>query len=163
RLQEEVQYWVLLFTVADQLKDTDLLIKAARQAYALKPKDPVVINNYAAALIIRRQDPQEVIKLTLPLFTDNPNSLHAVVNHSAALLLNDRPKEAEALLSRVRTNTLNRAQLALFNLDLFETYFSLHDFDRARQISDQIEADLLYPTQRHWLEQVRQGLPPRSK
>jgi hypothetical protein len=83
------------------------------------------------------------------------------VNHSAALLLNDRPKEAEALLARVQTNTLNSAQLALFNLDLFETYYSLHQYDHAWKVSDQIEVNRLYPSQQRWLDRTRQKLPPR--
>jgi tetratricopeptide (TPR) repeat protein len=162
-LQDDPRYWVVLFSVADQLKDVDLLVKAGRRAYELNPNDPAVMNNYAAALIISRQDPQEAIKVTLPFLSQNPNSLHAVVNHSAALLLNDRPKEAEALLDRVRTNNLTADQLALYNFDLFETYVGLRQFDRAWKISDRIEAARLYPTQRRWLEQTLQGLPPRPK
>jgi hypothetical protein len=86
-----------------------------------------------------------------------------VVNHSAALLLNDRPKEAEALLDRVLTNNLTADQIALYNFDLFETYVSLREFDRAWSVSDRIEPARLYPTQRRWFEQTRQGLPPRPK
>lgn len=162
-LLEDPNYWFLMFGVADQLKDVDLLVKSAGRSYALQPGNPVAINNYAASLIISRQNPQEVIKLTLQLFAQNPNSLHAVVNHSAALLLNDRPKEAEALLSRVRTNGLNRAQLALYNLDLFETYLGLGDYDQAWSISDRIETERLYPSQRQWLNSKREKLPPRQK
>ena len=159
---DDPNYWFLLFSVADQLKDVDLLVKAATRGYELHPTNPVAVNNYAAALIISRQNPQEVIKLTLELYAQNPNSLHAVVNHSAALLLNDRPKEAEALLSRVQTNGLNRAQLALYNLDLFETYFGLGRYDHAWSVSDRIEASWLYPIQREWLKTALQKMPPRQ-
>jgi hypothetical protein len=162
-LQAEPTYWLLAFSAADQLKDVDLLLRAATRAYELIPNDLRAMNNYAAALIINRQNPQKAIQLTLQLYSENPTLLYAVVNHSAALLLNDRPKEAEALLDRVSTNTLTRSQLALFNLDLFETYYSLRNYDRAWVISDQIEADRLYPTQRRWLEKARQQLPPREK
>ena len=162
-LEGEPSYWILVFALADQMRDLDLLVKAANRAYDLRPNDPVAVNNYAAALIISRSKPQEVIKLTMQLFSQNPNSLHAVVNHSAALLLNDRPKEAEALLGRVRTNALTRPQLALYQLDLFETYMGLRKFDQARAISERIEADRLYPAQRQWLESMRQRLPPSPK
>jgi predicted Zn-dependent protease len=149
--------------VAEHLKDVDLLLKAATRAFEIMPKDPVVMNNYAAALLIHRQRPDEVIKLTLQLFSSNPNSLHAVVNHSAAMLLNDRPKEAEVLLARVSTNNLNRGQMALYNLDLFETYSGLRQYDRAWAISDRIETNLLYPTQQKWFAQARSQLPPKTK
>ncbi len=103
-LQKEFNYWSLLFTAADRLKDVDLMLKAASRAYELRPVDPRVVNNYAAALLIARQRPDEAIKLTLQLVNQQPDSFVAVVNHSAALLMNDRAREAEALLSRVSTN-----------------------------------------------------------
>jgi hypothetical protein len=162
-LNDESQYWVLVFQVADHLKDVDLLVKAAMRAHDLLPEEAIVSNNYAAALLISRQRPEEAIKLTLPLYAANTNSLYAVVNHSAALLLNDRPKEAEALLSRVRTNGLNRAQIALYNLDLFEAYSSLRQFDRAWAIGDRIETNLLYPPQQKWFAEARMRLPPKPK
>lgn len=162
-LEEDPAYWSLLFSIADALKDVDLLVKAATRAYELRPNDPAMVNNYAAALIITRKNPQEVIKMTLQLFAQNPNSLHAVVNHAAALLLNDRAREAEILLGRVQTNTLSKSQLALYNLDLFEAYLGLQKYDLAWSISDQIEVERLYPSQREWLESRRQQLPPRDK
>lgn len=162
-LGADASYWILVFTVADRLQDVDLLVQAATRAYELRPHDPALINNYAAALIISRQNPQEVVRVTLDLFTRNPNSLHALVNHSAALLLNNRHKEAHALLSRVRTNSLNAAQMALYNLDMFEVYVGLEQYDEAWAIADQIELKRLYPTQRVWFESVRQQMPPRSK
>lgn len=162
-LENDSSFWLLLFSAADRLRETDLLVKAAQRAYQLSPKEPAVINNYAAALLITRQSPQEAIRLTMQFLSDNPNSLHAIVNHSAALLLNDRPKEAEMLLSRVQTNTLTRAQLAIYHLDLFEVYFRLQQFDLAWTISDRIEIQHLYPSQRQWLETTRRQLPPRQK
>jgi predicted Zn-dependent protease len=164
-LQDEIGYWTLVFGVADRLKDVDLLVKAAGHAHRLAPHDPVVLNNYAAALIIARARPDEAIKLTFELLTQSPESLRAVavVNHGAALLLNDRPREAESLLKEINTNGMQRAQLTLYNLDLFETYLSLRQYDRAWRASDGIEPDFLYPTQRKWLLERRKQLPPRAK
>jgi predicted Zn-dependent protease len=162
-MAKELSYWLLLFQAGDRLKDADLMVKAGAQAYALAPKDPRIINNYAAALLIARQNPDQAIKLTVQLLSANPESLVAVVNHGAALLMNDRPVEAEELLHRVQTNVLNRTQLTLYKLDQFEAYLRLHQYDRAWSVSDQIETDLLYPTQQHWFKQARQQLPPRQK
>ena len=62
RLQEElagdVNYWTALFATADTLKDCDLMLHAARQAYELLPTNPAVMNNYAAVLLILRQSPE---------------------------------------------------------------------------------------------------------
>ncbi len=162
-LKEDPNYWLLVFTAADGVKDVDLLLRAAARAYELQPRDPRAMNNYAAALIINRKEPEKAIQLTVQLYAQDPNSLYAVVNHSAALLLNDRAKEAEALLSRVSTNHLTASQLALYHLDLFETCVRLRQYDRAWAVSDRIEAERLYPTQRAWLEKARQQLPARDK
>lgn len=162
QLASDASYWFLAFSVADQLKDVDLLVHAASKGYELNPSNPVAVNNYAAALIISRANPPEAIKLTLELYAQNPNSLHAVVNHSAALLQNGRAQEAEALLGRVRTNGLNRSQLTLYNLDLFEALVALQRYEQARAVSDRIDANLLYPVQRKWLETTREKLPPQE-
>jgi predicted Zn-dependent protease len=161
--QHDFTFWVLLFRASDQLKDVDNLVKSASNAYLLNPNDRVLANNYAAALIITRQKPEEAIRLTLPLISDNPSSVHAVINHSAALLLNGRPKEAEALLNTIATNRLTASQWTLYNLDRFETCLTLHDYDCARSLSDTIDVQYLYPSQRRWLDDARRQLPPRQK
>jgi tetratricopeptide (TPR) repeat protein len=162
-LADSLGYWLLLFNAADQLKEVDLMLEAATHAHTLAPNHPVAVNNYAAALLIKRHKPDEAIRLTLQLYLRNPNSLYAVVNHSAALLLNQRPQEAEVLLQRIQTNGLSQAQMALFNLDLFELHFSLRRFEQAWEISDRIEPHLLYPTQQAWFEQARRQMPPRPQ
>jgi tetratricopeptide (TPR) repeat protein len=162
-LSGSVHYWLLMFQAADRLKEIDRMIEAGRRAHELAPNHPGAANNYAAALLIKRYKPEEAIRLTLQLYTQNPNSLFAVVNHSAALLMNQRPQEAEALLRRVQTNGMTKAQIAIYNLDLFEIHMNLRRFDLAWEISDLIDSSLLYPTQQEWLEQSRQQLPPRAQ
>jgi hypothetical protein len=116
----DASYWLTLFAAADALKDCDLMLHAARQAHAILPTNPSVVNNYAAALLILRQNPDEAVRLTLQLFTQNPASLATKINHSAALLLNERASEAEVILKTVKTNSLNRAQLTVYHFDLFK-------------------------------------------
>jgi predicted Zn-dependent protease len=162
-LKDDPAYWLLVFKAADKEKDVKSMVSAATRCYELTPHEPMAINNYAAALLIGRQNPQDAIRLTIQLLSENPNSVYAMVNHSAALLLNERASEAEALLHRVRTNQLDRAQSSIYYMDLFETYYRLRQFDRAWSYLDRIETNLLYPTQQQWLKQTRQQLPPRQK
>lgn len=151
-LTHEPKYWMLLFNIGDQLKQVDLMLSAAQRAFALRPHDPVVMNNYAATLIIARQNPEEAVGITLRLLSQNPQSLVVLVNHSAALMLNQRHHEAEALLRRVNTAKLTRGQTAHYHLDLFELYFHSRDYDRAWAVGSLIDSEQLYPTQRQWLE-----------
>ncbi len=157
----DFNYWMLLFSAADQLKDVDLMLSASSKAYQLNPNDPIIVNNHAAALLISRQQPDEVIKLTLLFVSQNPDSILARINHSAALLLNGRPLEAEKLLKTVNTSELTRSQIAIYNLDLFEMHLALQQYELAWKTRNLIEPQFLYPTQRKWLEEAEKLLPAR--
>ena len=154
----EVGYWTLVFRAAEQVKDTELMLKSAARAYELNPRDPVASNNYAAALLITRRTPELAIRLTLPFLLQNPRLPHAIVNHGAALLMNGRAREAQPLLEGIPTNVFNRTQLTLYNLDLFDLYLQLGRQDLALATSKRIELDRLYPVQRQWFEKQRQQL-----
>ncbi len=136
------------------------MLRAARRAFQLRPGDPALVNNYAAALLIHRQTPAEILRLTLRARCQNPNSTPALINHSAALLLNERVDEAQALLGSIDTKKLTRTQRSLYHLDLFEVYLKLQRYEDARTVSDWIETQDLYPPQRRWFEHARQQLPP---
>ena len=156
--KNDPNYWGLVFGAAMALKRSDLMVRAAGEAYKLQPTSRTVINNYAAALLIHRQNPEEAIRLTLQLYAQIPSSLPARVNHGAALLFNGRPAEAAALLKTVQTNLLSREQVAMLNLDLLEIQFRLGHLDQARAINESIQEDLLYPSQREWLNKLRQQI-----
>lgn len=167
KLQAELagdpNYWTTLFAAAEGVKDCDLMLQAARQSYALLPTNPSIMNNYAAALLIMRQNPEEAVRLTLQLIAQNPSSIVTKINHSAALLLNERPGEAEAILKTVKTNTLSRAEMTVYNLDLLEAQYRLGRFDQARILAEKIEEEFIYPPQRAWLAKVRKQLPADDK
>ncbi len=157
----DFNYWMLLFSAADQLKDVDLMLSSSSKAYELNPNNAIIVNNYAAALLIARQQPDQVVKLTLLFVSQNPNSILARINHSAALLLNGRPLEAEKLLKTVNTSELTRAQISIYNLDLFEMHLALQQYELAWKTHGLIEPEFLYPTQQKWLKEAEKLLPAR--
>lgn len=63
------QYWLLAFEVAFVRKNPDQLLTAATRLYELNPKDSATINNYAAALVVLRRQPEEAVRLTLQVLT----------------------------------------------------------------------------------------------
>lgn len=162
-LAADAKYWALLFRVAAALKDEALMLSSASQAHQLRPADPILANDYAAALLIQRRQPSDAIKLTFSLFSQNPRSLVTAMNHAGALLLNQRPAEAEALLRSIPTHRLSRTQAAIYDFNSFEAYFSLGELDRAALILGRIDLPSLYPTQRRWLEQARERMPARPE
>jgi predicted Zn-dependent protease len=159
----DAQYWLLLFRAADELKQVELMLTAAERAFHLRPADPVALSYYVAALLITRQRPEEAVRFTFQLFVQSPRSTLAAVNHGAALLLNERPQEAEALLKNIRTNRFTRAQSSLYHFDLFELYFRLHRYDQAWIMHDRIEPEHLYPSQLGWLKQALLQMPPKPQ
>lgn len=166
RLQEgsenDIAYWQLLFAAANELKDTELMLRAITQAYQLRPHDPTTMNNYAAALIIHRQRPEEAIKLTLQLRARQPKSTAATMNHAFALLLNHRAAEAEALFQKINPDQLSPVHASDYYLGLFEASVQQERFERAWEVSARIRPEHLYPNQARWLEDAKKRLPPRA-
>ena len=151
-------YWQLLGTVAHLLKLTDLRLTAYESAYQLNPQDWVAMNNYAAVLITQRQRPQEAIKLTVQLLAHAPNSVPAKINHSMALLANQRTTEAVALLQTINLNGLSPEETTAYYLGMLEANVNQRRYALARQDLAKIDRQHLFANQRQWLEQVRQQI-----
>jgi thioredoxin-like negative regulator of GroEL len=158
RLADSTRYWELVFRAAYQLRqDEALLFKAARQAFDLEPADPDHQLNYAVALLIERQRPEEAVKLTLDYLAAHPKSPVAQLNHAHALALMGRGDEAQALLRSVPApgDEESRSTRALVEL---EVQLSREDFAAAARAANQVKEKFLFPSQRQWLAAVRRQL-----
>ena len=163
RLALDAEYWPILFQAAERLKQSDLMLRAARQAHQLRPGDAANAQNLAAALLIQRQSPEEAVQLTFRATSRHPHSVPARINHAAALLLNGRTEEASALLKSIDAEKLPRAQRTLYHLNRFEAALKLQRHEEARVIRDAIDPRLLYPPQARWFEHAQMQLPPRDE
>ncbi|MEK7686545.1 MAG: hypothetical protein AAB466_14105 [Verrucomicrobiota bacterium] len=159
--KDSLEYWGAAFTTALELKDAPWVLKASTRTYELKPLDITYLNRYAAALLLNRTRPEEAVKLTLQLVSAYPNSLASVINHSMALLLNQRTREARTLLANINANRLTPAESASYYLALFEVFYNLHEYDQAWRMSDRIERQHLFPIQVKWLESLHKQMPAR--
>jgi hypothetical protein len=164
-LKPRVEYWELLFQAATQLKDADLLVKAARHEYELLPDDPDAANHYAGALLIRREDPDLAVKLTMQLMAAYPASAAARINHAFALLLNHRATEARNTLAplKLKLNLLTREEATSFYMAAFQIACDLRRYEDAWQMLDRIDTKYLFPTDLAWIEESRKKLPPRAQ
>jgi predicted Zn-dependent protease len=162
QLSNRSVFWLVLTQVAYVQKDNDLLLRAAKRAYELAPDDLIAVNNYAAALLINRVQPEEAIKLTLQLVRQMPMSLVAVVNHATALLLNKRSLEAQELLGQVDAGRLTAEESAQYYRAMFELWLNLDKLAQAREAYQRIDKRLLYRVQVRWLEETLEKLPPPS-
>jgi Flp pilus assembly protein TadD len=168
RLKLEPAFWIVLFEAADLRKDVSLMREAIEKAYALAPDDPIVLNNYAATLLIQREQPELAAKLTLSLLARYSAAVEPQVNHAMALLMNRRADEAGEILGRVNAAQLNPPQASLYHLVLFEIESQRGRIQEARRAAAIIHADHLYPPQRAWLSNALQrlaapGVGPESR
>jgi thioredoxin-like negative regulator of GroEL len=159
---ERADYWHELLGAAYQLKEPDLMAKAAAAGYRLQPGNVACANNYAATLLVNRDRPDEAVSLTLQILSRFPDSNAAKINHALALLLNRRTAEAEAILKSIVPEKLSGQEANSFYLGRFEVSFNQQQYDQAWEASDRIAAKHLFPNQLKWLEEVRQQLPRRT-
>jgi hypothetical protein len=162
------EYWATALAAAYETKQVDPMLQAAAKAYYLKPDDWMTMNNYAAALLVARQQPQEAIKLTMQLLTSLPASappkiaMAFKINHSLALLLNQRAAEAEAILKTIPENSLMPMEANAYYLAWFELSCHRQQWEQARQMSQRLDPNFLFPNQRLWLDKMRKQMPPTS-
>ena len=149
-----LDYWVLLVTVADRLRDAELRLAACATVYQLQPNSPSARNNYAAALVTLRQQPAEAIKLTMELIAQIPDSAITKINHSQALLLNQRTRDAEAVLQTIDSSRLGSEESTSYHMAWFEVYLNLQQAEKARQAANRIDRRFLFPCEIQWLDQA---------
>ena len=155
-------YWQTLFYVAYRLRDSDLLLRSGGRLLELRPDDLVAANNYAAALLVARERPEEAVKLTMRVFNQNPKSTASIINRSLALLLSGRTDEAAELLRGVSPERLNPEEAVSYYLALFEVQFSSGQYPKAWETSDKLDPKKLFPVQMRWLEECRKKMPARA-
>jgi predicted Zn-dependent protease len=153
-------YWLQVELAAYGSDDIEGMLVAAEKAYALAPNNPIVVNNYAAALIIMRQRPAEAVKLTLSKFSMNPGDVGSRLNHALALLQNERANEAQAALAVVNPDELEGLYHTVYCLAQYELQVLKGDPAKARDYARQIQRRFLKPPQVRWLDESLKKLNP---
>ncbi len=161
-LDNEPVYLNLLVQCAYYLHKSDYLMDAVTRLYALTPKDPVVMNNYAATLLLFRKKPAEAVSLTLQVLQAYPNSRDALLNHITALTMNDRLDDAEQLLIHFPTDRMDNATAAQYHIMLFELRLKQGRMAEARSELRAIDTAQLFPVQVAWLEETEPQLEAAS-
>jgi hypothetical protein len=158
-LQRSPEYWQALLNIASQTKDPELLLKSASRNHELQPDNISALNNYAAALLVNRLQPDLAIRMTIQLIAAFPNSAAARINHAFALLFNERASEARAILSGIKAANLVPQEVASFHLASFQVYHALGQYEEASQMLERIDPKELFPNQVSWIEECRKTMP----
>lgn len=149
-------YWDTLATLAFELKDAELLLKSTAKALALNPADRVARNNYAAALLINRRQPEQAIQHTFALWSHRPDAVAFRINHALALIQNYRYEDADRLLAQIDPQRLSASERALYNFGCVEVLVRQGRLELARTFSREVEADHLFPEQGKHLQELRE-------
>ena len=155
-------FWETFFEAAFACHNAVEVLRTSERCYKLQPRDVNIHNRYAAALLVNRSKPDEVIKLTIQLVSNFPNSLAAKINHAFALLLNERTAEALALLQTFNIDALSAAERSDYHLALFEAYYNLGRWDDAQNAAAKVAKQTLFPPQRKWLTEKMGQIPNRQ-
>jgi tetratricopeptide (TPR) repeat protein len=158
RGKTSVDYWQAVYKSAFALRDENLLLKSASCAYELNPHNVIAMNNYAAALLSLRRQPDEAIKITRQLAVDFPNSVAMAYNHALALLLNMRTDEAESLLKSIAPEQVGFQDFPEYRLAWLELQFQKKQWEGARKTAAQVQTNSLFTPQRLWFEHALAAL-----
>jgi len=158
-LANDVRLWQALLEVTVMLRNDSVeFYKAAQHAYKLAPNDATCINNYAAALLINRWQPDEAINLTRDLLAREPKLLQARINHAFSLAQTRRFHEARHVLATIDPSGLCEPDRTSYYLASAEINSGLSLHDEAIADIRMIDRKHLFPNQREWLEKLQKQL-----
>ena len=148
RLQESQKdntgYWVTVFATSAAERNMEQLFLAAETAYKLKPDAPLIINNYAVALLLTRTNLPKALELTEYLVKASGGT-QGLINYALALAANDRAGDAERVIARVpRYNLPEDLRTSLYLAEL-EIAVKKGEMAKARGIRKTIEDRFLFP------------------
>lgn len=162
QFENNLSFWGDFFDAAFSAHDAAGVLKTSKRCFELDPRGVQTHNRYAAALLVNRSAPDEVIRLTVQLVANFPKSIAAQINHSFALMMNHRTPEALSILEKIQPGSLSLTESSDYHLALFEAYCNLQRWEEAASASGKITRSTLFPTQRRWLDEKRKEIPSRQ-
>lgn len=149
-------FWRQLVRAGWEMRDLDLIRRAAEKQYALAPTLPAAQNDLAAVLLIQSVENERALELTSRLVRSNPTSLPARVNHACALIRNGQPTAAKPLILSVDEAQLDPVSLTALNCVRAELAATLGQAPETLRALGQINTNLLLEPQRLRYQKLRQ-------
>jgi hypothetical protein len=153
-------YWTQLIALAWQLRDGELLLRAARRGYQLAPEDVSSQQPFATALLLHRREPELALYLTGRVIDAEPRQPAAILNRALALLLDHRPDEAGALLESTDLPSTDGPGSMMLLWARLELHAARDERDAVRELLPQLPVSHLFPAQRQRLHELRAGIEP---
>lgn len=156
-----ILFWKQYLLTAYEARNAKELLVAAKKLHESDPSDKEGMNDYAAALLTLRQNPQEALRLTFDLLQRNPESINYQINHAQSLVLNRRTEEAASTLRSIPRAALVSAQLIQYDLTQIEVYLQSGKVTEAQRLAKNLDRTFLFPEQLEWLKTAVEGAPKK--
>jgi predicted Zn-dependent protease len=150
--RDRAEFWFELGLEAFAAGDFDGFARASAKAYALAPDRAGAVNNYAAALLLTRDDPGKALDLTGRVYNLAPNNPAVVINRAEALVQVGRLDDASGLLAGLDEGRLTPNEAAAANFCRAEFQLKKGDPTKARAIYATVPQRMLMAPQRKWME-----------
>lgn len=154
-------FWKQYLLTAYEARNAKELLVAAKKLHDTAPSDQEAMNDYAAALLTLRQDPQEALRLTFDLIQKSPSSINYQINHAQSLAQNRRSEEAWSMLRSIPRAALVPVQLNQFDLTQIEVYLQKGKLAEARSLAKNLDRTFLFPEQLEWLKTSLEESPKK--
>ena len=156
------RYWTLRCSEALKRKDLTSFHSYALQGFRSDPVFVPHINNLAAALLLKRSDPQQSLSLTRKLVESNDSILFRM-NHAHALIQNQMFEKAETILDAVskQPNLMNPIY-SDYSFARFEIASARQNTARARHWHAHIKINEMLPEVRNWIDTSLSALQERD-
>ncbi len=148
---DSIGYWQMVFISANEMKQADLLLTAASNGFRLQPTSTVAAHNYAAALLVSHQRPEEAVRLTMDVLSSRPGFYPAIINHSLALIANHRLDDAEKLLQTIPADRLGPEEASSYYLASLELQTGRHQTAQLQETARRINLSHLFPGEREFV------------
>jgi len=151
---DNIGYWQMVFMSANEMKQADLLLTSASNGFRLQPTLTFAAHNYAAALLVSHQRPEEAVRLTMDVLASRPGSYPAMINHSLALLANQRIDEAEKLIQTIPVSRLSPEEASSYYLAVLQTEVARHEDGKIGETARRINLSHLFPGERQFVSDI---------
>lgn len=158
---KRADFWFAFSRAAYASKDAATVLETATKAYELAPDSRGAANNYAAALLLTRQDPALALQLILELRRADPADPALAVNQALALLQNGRLEEGAALLRASDSLRLDAGLVAAVGYGWAEYHLHRGAAAEAKAAYEGVNPGFLFPVQQQWYAEQSQALADR--
>lgn len=147
-------YWLEVIGAAQRRREIDEMQRGSEKLVELLPENPTAQMIRLVVLLGSRSQPGEALAVSLKLLSRGIDSPAMQINHSMALLLNNRVGEAAQILATVSVLDLNAADLNSWLVAQVECHARLGRHREAVDASKGADASLLMPPQEKWFREV---------